>query len=127
MRTFTALMLAGLAAAGLLVLIGGMPFDLPMPTQRFGVVEPSCGLTRGSTAIARGDLARAWAYNPASFVVMGFGALGAARAVVGGLTARWMTVRVTWTRWSVLALAAAITLLWAYQQTNAEFIINARG
>ena len=70
----------GLGTALVLALIGGLPVDLPMPTHRFGWVEPSCGLTRGSTAIVRGDFSTAWRYNPLSFLVVTFGLVGLARA-----------------------------------------------
>lgn len=30
----------------LLAVVGGMPFDLPMPTHGIGLVTPTCGLTR---------------------------------------------------------------------------------
>lgn len=126
MRWVTRLTLAGVIAAVVLAVIGGFPFDTPMPTHAFGWVEPTCGLTRGSTAIARGDFATAWHYNPASFLVMGFGLLGIARTIAGFTTHRWVNVayrpgRLTWT-----LAAVAFFGLWAYQQTNADFIINAR-
>jgi hypothetical protein len=88
-----------MVAASVLALVGGTPFDMPMPTHQFGWVESTCGLTRGSTAIARGDLGRAWAYNPASFVAIGVGLLGVARAVVGWVSGSWVTVRLRPSRW----------------------------
>lgn len=42
----TRLSLAGLITAALLAVVGGMPFDLPMPTHGIGLVTPTCGLTR---------------------------------------------------------------------------------
>jgi hypothetical protein len=97
-----------------------------MPTHAFGWVEPSCGLTRGSTAIARGDLSAAWRYNPASFLVMAFGAAGIIRVGVGYATGRWLNVAVHPARvaWPIVALV--VIMFWLYQQTNAEFIIHAR-
>jgi hypothetical protein len=116
----------GLATAVVLALIGGLPVDVPMPTHRFGWVEPSCGLTRGSTAVMRGDFSTAWRYNPLSFVVIAFGVAGCIRTVVGVLTGRWINVRVPPTRRSWLALIAPLVAFWAYQQTNADYIINSR-
>ncbi len=126
MRWVTGLTLAGIVAAVVLAVIGGFPFDTPMPTHSFGWVEPTCGLTRGSTAIARGDFVTAWRYNPASFLVMGFGLLGIVRTAVGYTSRRWVNVAVRPGRvaWSVAAIA--FFGLWAYQQTNADFIIHAR-
>jgi len=127
MGPFSALMLTGLAVAGILAIIGGMPFDTPMPTQRFGWVEPTCGLTRGSTAIARGALGRAWAYTPASFLVMGVGLLGVARLGWGCATGRWLTLRPQISRLGWFVVGVAVVVLWAHQQANADFVINARG
>ena len=73
----------GLMVAVVFALIGGFPLDMPMPTHAFGWVEPTCGLTRGSTAMARSDFATAWHYNPLLFLVMRFGFAGLARAFLG--------------------------------------------
>jgi hypothetical protein len=126
MRWVTRFTLAGIVVAVVLAAIGGFPFDTPMPTHSFGWVEPTCGLTRGSTAIARGDFASAWHYNPASFLVMGLGLLGVLRTGIGFATHRWVNVTYRPGRlvWSLAG--AAFVALWAYQQTNADFIINAR-
>ena len=126
MRWLSWLSAGGLVAAVVLAIIGGFPLDTPMPTHAFGLVEPTCGLTRGSTAIARGDLALAWSYNPASFLVMAFGAAGIIRLVVGAATHRWVNVFVRPSRVGWFGLLAAFVGLWVYQQTNAEFIINSR-
>lgn len=124
MRWWTWLSVGGLATAAVLALIGGFPFDTPMPTHTFGWVEPTCGLTRGSTAIVRGDLALAWRYNPASFAVIAFGATGIIRASFGALTGRWLHISLWPRKTGWILLAAAFVALWAYQQSNAEFIIN---
>lgn len=126
MRWWTWISVGGLAASVLLAVIGGFPLDTPMPTHSFGWVEPTCGLTRGSTAIARGDFSLAWRYNPASFLVIAVGAAGLLRAVVGTLTHRWLRVAISlrWAGWAVAAVA--FVGLWAHQQSNAEFIINSR-
>lgn len=126
MRWWTVLAWGGLASAVVLAAIGGFPFDTPMPTHSVGWVDPTCGLTRGSTAIARGDLGLAWRYNPTSFLVMGFGAAGVARAAIGITKGRWWnaSLRLGWGGWLLVALAVvALTL---YQQTNADFIISSR-
>ena len=116
----------GLVAAVVLAAVGGLPFDIPMPTYRFGVVTPTCGLTRGSTAIARGDFALAWRYNPASFLVIGVGAIGLARSIVGLTTRQWVTVNCTRSRIVWVLIGASILALWLSQQSNAEFIITSR-
>ncbi len=126
MRWWTWLSVGGLVAAAVLALIGGFPFDTPMPTHTVGWVEPTCGLTRGSTAIARGDLALAWRYNPAAFAVVTFGAVGIIRASLGSLTGRWLRISLRPRKAGWILLSAAFAGLWAYQQSNAEFIINSR-
>lgn len=125
-RWWTWSALGGVAVAALLAAAGGFPFDMPMPTHSFGWVDPTCGLTRGSTAIARGDLALAWRYNPTSFLVMAFGFVGLVRVATGWTTGRWWNIspRLGAIGWVLVVLAfAALT---AYQQTNADFIINSR-
>ena len=127
MRWWTRSAAAGLVTAVILGITGGSPIDVPMPTHAFGWVEPTCGLTRGSTAIVRGDFGLAWRYNPASFVVMGFGVLGAGRAAVGMLSGRWARLTVRLGAFGCLVLLAAIVGLWIYQQQRAPFIMSSRG
>lgn len=126
MRWWTWLSVGGLVAAVALALIGGFPFDTPMPTHSFGWVEPTCGLTRGSTAIARGDLALAWRYNPASFAVIAFGLAGIVRAAAGAGSGRWLRLSIRPRAAGWVMLAVGFVALWAYQQSNAEFIIHSR-
>ena len=126
MRWVTVVSVGGLVAAGVLAAIGGLPFDLPMPTHAFGWVTPTCGLTRGSTALVRGDPGLAWRYNPASFAVVLFGLLGLVRTAVGWLGGRWLNVKVRPNKAWWVAAALSIGLLWAQQMTNAQFIIHAR-
>ena len=125
-RTVTYLALGGIAAAVMLALIGGFPINMPMPTMAFGWVTPTCGLTRGSTALARGDFALAWHYNPASFLVMGYGVYGIARFVGGTITGRWVNLRVRGGRYGGILLVVAFVALGAYQQMHADFIIHSR-
>ncbi len=126
MRWVTVVSVGGLVAAGVLAVVGGLPFDLPMPTHAFGWVTPTCGLTRGSTALVRRDPALAWQYNPASFAVVLFGLFGVVRWSVGWLGGRWLTVKVRRNKAWWVAAALSIGLLWAQQMTNAQFIIHAR-
>lgn len=125
-RWVTFAILGGLALGLVLVLIGGTPWDTPMPTHSFGWVEPTCGLTRGSTALLRGDVSLAWRYNPTSFLIIGGAITWLLRTVVGSLTGRWLNIRIRPTPAIWLGLAAAVVLLWAVQQSNAEFIITSR-
>lgn len=124
MRAVTYISLAGIVFAFILARIGGLPFDIPMPTHRFGWVEPTCGLTRGATAIARGHYMTAWRYNPAAFLVMIFGVAGVLRAIVGHATGRWLNLRVRIGRFDWVVAAIALIGLEMYQQQHAAFIIN---
>jgi uncharacterized membrane-anchored protein len=116
----------GVGVALIFAVIGGFPFDTPMPTHGFGWVEPTCGLTRGSTAIARGDFALAWRYNPAAFLVMTFGLAGVVRTAVGLITHRWVNLRFRPGRIALVIAVAAFFALWFYQQQHADFIISSR-
>ena len=55
-----------------MVFLPGSIFPLPescAARQLFGINCPGCGLTRAFIAISRGEWARAWYFNPASFAV----------------------------------------------------------
>lgn len=125
-KRITWLSIGGLLLAAVLAVAGGLPFDLPMPTHLVGWVEPTCGLTRGSTAIARGEIGLAWRYNPASFAVMGFGLLGVLRAAAGFLTGRWVNLEARVGPLSWIAILVALVLLGIHQQSNAQFVMDSR-
>lgn len=126
MRWLSWTVLIGVGVAVVLAMIGGMPVALPMPTHAVGLVDPTCGLTRASTALARADFVSAWRFNPAAFLIAALAAATAVRAVYGAATGRWVTVRVTWTKRTVIWVLVAVALWWTYQQTNAQFIMDTR-
>lgn len=126
LKAVTRVAVAGLGLAGLLAATGGLPVDLPMPTHAFGWVEPTCGLTRGSAAIARGDLALAWQYNPASLAAMALGVAGVVRAGVGWGTGRWVDLRARFGPLGWVLIVLSVLLLEFHQQGNARFIIDSR-
>jgi hypothetical protein len=64
--TLAPLAAAGLLAAGLLAVVGLPPVDLHRPLHHLGIMDPLCGMTRGTVALLRGQLGQAVAYNPAS-------------------------------------------------------------
>ncbi|NQU38054.1 MAG: DUF2752 domain-containing protein [Actinobacteria bacterium] len=122
-------LLAPVMAAGLIVALGfalfGLPdIPLPMPTWSFGVVTPTCGLTRASTALARGQLDLALLFNPAAFVLAAGVTAAIVRWVVGKTSKTWINVsfKPTPIGWSVL-VAIAI-LWWANQQLHAGLIMS---
>lgn len=122
----SALALAGLAGGLVLVAIGGFPLDAPMPTHALGWVTPTCGLTRGSTALLRGDWGLAWRYNPASYAVIAFGVAGVVRWIVGRRTGRWLNLRFRAGTWTAALAVLLVGLLWWVQQSNADFVIHSR-
>ncbi|MGV1037995.1 MAG: DUF2752 domain-containing protein [Candidatus Nanopelagicales bacterium] len=110
-------------AAGFAVF--GLPgYQLPMPTWHFGVVTPTCGLTRASTALARGEIATAWSFNPAAFVLALVAVGAVARSVVGYLTHRWVNVTMKPTRLGWVVIVALVLLWWGNQQLNAHLIMT---
>lgn len=117
----TWLVLAGTALAVTLTITGLPPFGLPMPTWSIGIVTPTCGLTRASVALAKGDLATAWAFNPAAFAVALLAAITLTRLALGTLTKRWLSISL---RVSGIAWAILIAIWWANQQLHADLIIH---
>lgn len=65
----TWLAMAGVLAAISLALFGLPHIPLPMPTWQYGIVTPTCGLTRATEALAGGNLIAAWNYNPAAYLL----------------------------------------------------------
>lgn len=126
MAWFTHLAVAGMAVASVLAAVGGLPFDLPMPTHAVGMVEPTCGMTRATMAILRGDLAIAWRFNPGAFAVVAFGIVGVVRWAIGAVSHRWINVSGGHRRLFLSVAVVLFAALWAYQQTHASFVIHAR-
>jgi hypothetical protein len=84
----------GRLVAGLLAVGGLPPVDLHGPLHDVGIMDPLCGMTRGTAAVLRGQLGRALAYNPASPLVVAAATLMLGRWLVGRLTGRRLEVRV---------------------------------
>jgi hypothetical protein len=115
----------GLLVAAVLAVTGPPPVDLHGPLHRwFGIMDPACGMTRGVIAVLRGQPGRAWAYNPASLLVVP-GALGVlVRAAVGRLTGRWADVRFHPTRLLWLLAGTVLLLFWVSQQRHAALLLS---
>lgn len=126
MRWLTRTVAIGSGMAVVLALTGGMPFALPMPTHAIGLVDPTCGLTRASIAMARGDLVSAWRFNPAAFLLAAMSVAVIARSLWGLSRHRWATVKVAMTPARVAGAVIVFMGWWAYQQSNAEFIMHTR-
>lgn len=115
----------GVAVAGPVFAVTGVPpIPLMWPLYRVGVVLPGCGLTRGLVALAGGDVAAAWRWNPASFLVALVVVLGLARAVGARASGRWVQVRVEWRWWLVALSAGAVGALWINQWSHAQVLMG---
>jgi hypothetical protein len=114
----------GLGIAAAFAVFGLPDLPLPMPTWAVGVVTPTCGLTRASTALARGQWGLAWAFNPAAYVLAAAAAGVLVRWAVGRRTGRWVNVRIRLTSLGWVAAAVVTATWWAQQQLNAEFVMN---
>lgn len=110
---------AGLAVGAVLAAYGTPPVDLHSPLHQMGIMDPLCGMTRGSAATMRGDLREAWWYNPASPAVIAGGFALVARWLVGRLTGRWVDVRVRATPLVVAVVGLALVVLEVNQQLHA--------
>lgn len=100
---------------------------LMWPMYRLGLVLPSCGLTRGVTALLRGDLHRAWMFNPASFLVVAVAAALTLRLAVGIATGRWLVVASlsATPRFVLVLVALGTAALWINQQAHADVLMHA--
>ncbi len=116
----TRLALAGVALAGVLALVGLPPLGLHSPPHYLGVMGPTCGLTRGSVALARGSLAEAVRFNPASPLVLVGGLALLGRAAVGAVSGRWLDVRVHLGRAGWLLAGALGVALAVNQQLHVD-------
>jgi hypothetical protein len=112
--------LAGLAVAVLFAFVGLPPVSIHGPLHFLGVMDPLCGMTRGTVAALRGDVARAVWFNPASPLVPIGGTLVLLRWAYGKRTRRWLSARLV-TRRLPLGLGIAVVLaLEVNQQLHAE-------
>jgi Protein of unknown function (DUF2752) len=115
---------AGLLAAGMLAVVGLPPVDLHGPLHYLGVMDPLCGMTRGTVAVLRGRLGQAWAYNPASPLLVAGALLAVGRWLVGRLSGRWLDATLRPTRLTVGIAAALVLALWVNQQAHAALLAD---
>ena len=120
--TLAPLAAAGLLAAAILAVVGLPPVDLHGPLHRVGVMDPLCGMTRGTVAVLRGQLSRAVAYNPASPLLVAGALLALGRWLVGRLTGRWLEVALRRTPLTLGIAAALVLALWINQQAHAALL-----
>jgi hypothetical protein len=121
-RTLAPLAAGGLLVAGLLAVVGLPPVDLHGPLHYLGIMDPLCGMTRGTVAVLHGQLSRAVAYNPASPLLVAGATLMLGRWLVGRLTGRWLEVRVQPSRVAWGIGLGALLVWWVNQQVHAALL-----
>lgn len=124
LRPLTVASIAIAIAAPVFAVTGIPPIPLMWPLYRAGVVLPGCGITRGLVALADGDVAAAWRWNPASFLVAAVVGLGVARVAGAAATGRWVHVRVGRRWWFVALSAGAVGALWVNQWWHAAVLMG---
>jgi Protein of unknown function (DUF2752) len=120
--TLAPLAAMGLLAAGLLAVVGLPPVDLHGPLHHLGIMDPLCGMTRGTVAVLRGQLSRAVAYNPTSPLLAAGAVLTLGRWLVGRLTGHWLEATLRRTPLTLGITAALVLALWANQQAHAALL-----
>jgi hypothetical protein len=91
----------GIAAVRPLIPVELVP---PCPLRTItGIPCPMCGMTRGVTALVRGDFAHALLMNPASYLAIALAVL---------LLVQWRTKRVVIPVWVIIAVLA---VMWTWQ------------
>ena len=110
----------GVVAAALLAAFGMPPVSIHGPPHFVGIMDPFCGMTRGVAAVARGDLAEAWSFNPASplVVVALLAMLG--RGTYGVLSGRWLELRIAHRRLMLVVVLVAMAVLEVNQQLHVD-------
>jgi hypothetical protein len=116
----TAAAAIGLVVGAIMATVGMPPLDLHAPPHHLGIMDPLCGMTRGSVATLRGDLATAWWYNPASPAVIAGGLVLVAGWVVGNIWGLWVDIRVRATPLLIAAAVLALAALEVNQQLHVD-------
>jgi hypothetical protein len=118
-RLVTVVAFLGVAAAGMMALVGLPPIDLHGPLHYLGIMDPLCGGTRAARYAMRGEWVQAWRYNPLGILAVAGAVAAVGRAVVGILTGRWVTVAIAWTsrrRRLAIGLILAVTAVLEIRQ-----------
>lgn len=124
----TWLAVAAAVIAVLMAIFGLPPIDLHMPPHYFGIMDPLCGGTRAIRLAAMGDWGASWRYNPIGIPLLVVLVALVARAAVGWITGRWVTLRVRWTRrgkaiaWVVVAVL--VVALEINQQAHVDLLMS---
>lgn len=122
-RIWTRLATIGVPLTAVIAVFGLPPADIHGPFHYLGVMSPTCGMTRGVMWLARGDLARAWMFNPGSLLVIPAITSLLVRALYGYSTGRWLTVSLRWRSWLWVIPTLLVLLLAIRQQVNADLLL----
>lgn len=114
--------LCGLAVAIGFASFGLPPISLHGPLHFAGVMDPLCGMTRGTTATMRGEISEAMRFNPLSPLIPALLLATVVRSIGGRWSGRWLCTRYV-IRPLPLALALiAVTALEVNQQLHADLL-----
>ena len=119
----TRLAAVGLAAALVMAVLGQPPYGFHGPLHYLGIMSPTCGMSRGVMWFARGNLALAWDYNPASLLVIPAGLTALIRAAFGRVSGRWPNLTIRWSWGPVALVVLALLALSIRQQLHAELLM----
>ena len=114
----------GLVPLAVLVAVVGLPpVDIHGPLHYLGIMGPTCGMTRGVMWTVRGDLARAWQFNPVALLVIPTMVAVTGRAIYARVTGQWLNLHLRWRPWLWIIPAVLIILLSIRQQLSVEFLL----
>lgn len=121
--TTTRLVVIGVPLVLLLAVVGLPPVDIHGPLHYRGIMGPTCGMTRGVMWTARGDLFRAWQFNPGSLLVLPTMVALTARMTYGKITGRWLNLHILRRPWLWVIPAVLMLVLAIRQQLNIDFLL----
>ena len=125
-RAVTVAAAAGVLAGILLAALGLPPVNAHGLLHFVGVMDPLCGGTRAVRLAFLGEWAQSWRYNPLGIPLAAGGVAALGRAMIGLCTHRWLTVRIRWRWWMLLAAGVAVVALQVRQQSIAELLLTTR-
>lgn len=116
----------GLALGATAAMLGLPPISIHGPLHQFGVMDPFCGATRSVRYAVRGQWALSWRYNPLGIPLVVGAVSAVARALMGAVSGRWLTVSMSRDRRRQLTwvVGALLTLLEVRQQLNAPLLLG---
>ena len=114
------LVAGGTALAVVLAIVGLPPISIHGPQHFAGIMDPLCGMTRAVRYLARGDVANAWAYNPAVFILAGIAGWIVVASLCGVVLGRWPLLVTPGHRLARGLAVALVAVLWANQQLHAS-------